>query len=51
MQLLKMDGLSIKEAARRMQMTEAALKVAAHRAYERISEEPSSMAAHNENGN
>jgi len=36
LQLLKLDGLSIKETARKLQMTEAAVKVAAHRAYERL---------------
>lgn len=34
--LLKLDGLSLKEAAARLQMTEAAVKVAAHRAYHRL---------------
>lgn len=48
-QLLKLDGLSIKEAARRLNMTEAALKVAAHRAYERL--RLRFKGATNENGN
>ncbi|MBW7858985.1 MAG: sigma-70 family RNA polymerase sigma factor [Leptonema sp. (in: Bacteria)] len=34
--LLKIDGFSIKEAASIMDMTETALKVAAHRAYKKI---------------
>lgn len=34
--LLKIDGFSIKEAATIMDMTETALKVAAHRAYKKI---------------
>lgn len=46
-QLLKLDGLSIKEAARLMEMSEAAVKVAAHRAYERLRSQFGSK----ENGN
>ncbi len=35
-ELLKFDGLSVKEAACRMRMSEAALKVTAHRGYEQL---------------
>ena len=35
-ELLKVNGLSIKEAARRLEISEAAVKVTAHRAYERL---------------
>ena len=47
-QMLKLDGLSIKEAARRLEMTEAAVKVAAHRAYERLRRQ---FGQQEENGN
>lgn len=35
-ELLKVNGLSIKETARRLEISEAAVKVTAHRAYERL---------------
>lgn len=35
-ELLKMQGLSLKEAAEKLRMTESALKVTAHRAYKRL---------------
>lgn len=35
-ELLKRDGFSIREAARRLRMTESAVKVAAHRAYAKL---------------
>ncbi len=35
-ELLKFEGLSVKEAAYRMSMSEAALKVTAHRGYEQL---------------
>ena len=35
-ELLKFEGLSVKEAADRMSISEAALKVTAHRGYEQL---------------
>ena len=35
-ELLKFDGLSVKEAADRMSISEAALKVTAHRGYKQL---------------
>ncbi len=35
-ELLKVDGLSIKETARQLDISEAAVKVTAHRAYEKL---------------
>ncbi|MCB0415634.1 MAG: hypothetical protein KDD50_14950, partial [Bdellovibrionales bacterium] len=36
--LLKFEGLSIAEVAKRMNMSESAIKVAAHRSYKKIYE-------------
>ena len=35
-QLLKIEGLSLKEVAKKLQLTESAVKVRAHRAYQRL---------------
>jgi RNA polymerase sigma-70 factor (ECF subfamily) len=37
-QLLKIEGLSLKEVAKKLQITETAVKVRAHRAYQRLRE-------------